>query len=525
MSTQNIDAFATALSGLTAQQSKLEMIGNNIANMNTIGFKAGRMTFAEQLGQTVGIGYTPFSQGTFQSTGNTTDLAINGKAFFVVQGEEEHMFTRAGNFRFNGDGKLVNSDGLAVQGWMSNINSDAQGATLLGDIVIDQNMVSEAQATQNVWLSGNLNSNLQAETEVWTSQGTITIEGGDPADVTTELNSLTQTTTDFVTGDTIEVSGTNADGDPVSATFTYGTDGTTVGDLINTINTAFGGSATAAVVEGRFVLTDATSGNSSTTIELAMGDSNTGVSGIPTSFTETNSGYTPIVTTSMVVYDAQGGAHDLTVEFEKTDVNGEWKVNITANGNETINSGGSGTVSFDSSGQLLGFTFDNGATALSLDPGNGTPEMILSLNLDGAEGFSGLSQYDSVSNLSMRDQDGRETGSLTNYTIDPDGTINGEFSNGESLTLAQIGVAKFTDPSGLNVISGSLFAIPISGDAQIGKADELGSEIQSGVLEMSNVDLANQFTKMIEAQRAFQAASRVVTTLDEVLSEVSRLKR
>jgi len=527
MSTQNIDAFATALSGLTAQQSKLEMIGNNIANMNTIGFKAGRMTFAEQLGQTVGIGFTPFSQGTFQSTGNVTDLAINGDAFFVVQGEEGRMFTRAGNFRFNGDGKLVNSDGLAVQGWMNNINSDAQGATLISDVVIDQNMVSEAQVTQNVWLQGNLNSALEAETEVWTSQGTFTLEDGTNADAATELNSLSQTSTAFVAGDTVEFSGTDASGNEVTATFTYGTDGTTVGDLLNTINTAFGGSATAEMVDGQIVLTDTVSGNSDTTISLSLGESNTGVSSIATTtFANTTAGYTPSVTTSMVVYDAQGGAHDLSVEFEKTGTMGEWNVTITANGDETIMSGGTGVITFDSSGNLLGFAYNEGASALTIDPGNGTPEMVLSLDVDGAEGFGGITQYDAVSGLTMRDQDGRETGTLTKYTIDPDGTINGEFSNGETVLLAQIGVAKFTDPSGLQAVSGSLFEASLaSGDAQIGKADQLGSEIHSGVLEMSNVDLADQFTKMIEAQRAFQAASRVVTTLDEVLSEVSRLKR
>ncbi len=525
MGTQNIDAFAAALSGLTAQQSKLEMIGNNIANMNTIGFKASRMTFAEYLGQTIGISFTAFSQGAFQSTGNVTDLGIQGDAFFVVQGNEEQLYTRTGIFHFNGEGKLVNSNGYPVQGWMRNINSDAQGVALLGDVFLDQNMVSEAEATQNVWFSGNLNASLTPEAEVWTAQGALTVQNNGNADVSSELNSLDQVTTELVAGDTIEITGTNNAGDSVSATFTYGTDGSTVGDLLNAINSTFSGSATTELVDGRIVLTDVTVGNSETTIILEPGASNTGVF-VPFGFSETTVGFTPVVTTSMVVYDAQGGAHDLTVEFEKTSTQGEWKFTVTTIGNETILEGNSGILSFDSNGQMIGFTFDDGATALRIEPGNGTPEMALFMDLDGNEGFSGLTQYDSVSTMTMREQDGRETGTLNGYTIGLDGIINGAFSNGETLELAQIAVAKFSNPSGLEVISGSLFTNSFtSGNAQIGKADELGSKIHSGVLEMSNVDLADQFTKMIEAQRAFQAASRVVSTLDEVLSETSRLKR
>lgn len=523
--TQNIDAFATALSGLTAQQSKLEMIGNNIANMNTIGYKASRMTFAEQLGQTVGLSYTPFSQGTFQSTGNVTDLAINGDSFFVVKGDEGNLFTRAGNFRFNGEGKLVNPDGFAVRGWMNNLGDEVSGTSLMSDIVIDPNMVSNAQATSNAFLSGNLNSSLTTETEVWTAQETFTVEDNGAVDLTTELNSLSQVSTALINGDTINISGTDASGNVVSASFTYGTDGTTLGDLVNSINSAYSGSATADIVNGQIVLTDNVGGNSDTTILLEAGGSNTGQISL-SSFSNTTKGFTAIVSTTMVVYDAQGGAHELTVEFEKTDTLGEWKVSILSNGDETVVGGGSGTITFDSNGDFLGFSHDDGATALTLDPGNGTPAINLTLDLDGDEGFSGLTQFDSVSSLSMRHQDGRETGTLSGFSIDEAGNIIGDFSNGETMELAQIAVAKFIDPSGLQAVSGSLFTASLeSGDAQIGKVDEFGGQIQSGTLEMSNVDLANQFTKMIEAQRAFQAASRVVTTLDEVLSETARLKR
>ncbi|MBN4081301.1 flagellar hook-basal body complex protein [Caldithrix abyssi] len=527
MSTQNFDAFATALSGLKAQQAKLEMIGNNIANINTIGYKSSRMTFAEQLGQTIGITYTPFAQGTFQNTGNPTDLGIKGDGFFVIQDGENRFFTRAGAFNFNEEGKLVNSDGYVVQGWMNNINSDVQGATLPGDIVLDMNRLSEAQATQNIWFSGNLNASLARETEVWRTQSTLTIKGNGPAIASTDLNDLDQVVTNLQDGDTIDISGTDASGNNVTATFTYGTanNGTTVADLLNVINSAYGGIATAELVDGQIKLTDTISGNSETTINLKAGASNAGTINLP-SFTNSVKGDSPVVTTTMVVYDALGGAHELTVEIEKTEEQGEWHLKVLANGDASIVGQNQGSLSFDANGKFLGYTFDNGESSIIIDPGNGAPQMEIQMNFDGKEGMSGLSHFDSVSTFAIREQDGYETGKFTGYTIDQDGMINGSFSNGQTMKIAQIAVAKFKNSSGLDKISGSIFTDSMaSGDAQIGKVDELGSSIHSGVLELSNVDLADQFTKMIEAQRAFQAVSRVLTTLDEVLSETSRLKR
>jgi flagellar hook protein FlgE len=146
--------------------------------------------------------------------------------------------------------------------------------------------------------------------------------------------------------------------------------------------------------------------------------------------------------------------------------------------------------------------------------------------MDSNEGFTGLTQFDSVSSLALRSQDGNQAGVLTGFKVDEAGLIKGLFSNGDIIDLAQVGTAKFKNVNGLRQEGGSLFIeSKESGLSEIDIADENESSIESGVLEMSNVDLANQFTQMIEAQRGFQATSRVVTTLNEVMDVASRLKR
>jgi len=197
----NITHGLSALfSSLQAQQQKLELIGGNIANINTPGYKAGRMTFAETFGMVVGHKQTPFSQGTAEFTGNTTDLALTGNSFFIIQDGDERFYTRAGAFVINADGKLVNHAGQAVQGWMQNgsdfgNSQSVSNVSPIGDIIIDSNLIVPAKATENVWLTGNLNSGLENIQEVWTGASAFktkaTLTGADiqfPLDVAADTN-------------------------------------------------------------------------------------------------------------------------------------------------------------------------------------------------------------------------------------------------------------------------------------------------------------------------------------------------
>jgi flagellar hook protein FlgE len=526
---QNIDGFSTALSGLNAQQAKLEMVGNNIANINTIGFKSTRMTFAEQFGSTIGISFTPFKQGGFQSTGNVTDLGIKGSAFFVLEKNDELFFTRDGSFSFDKDGVFVNGQGYSVQGWAINPKDNTKKSNDLGDIIIDRNLLSDAQATKNIHLTGNLNAGLKPENEVWSNVSPLTVreEGIESLAVEeSELNDLNQTASSFQSGETIHISGTNREGNEVGSSFIFGDvyDGTTIGDLVEKINGIFGNDSTVQLLEGKIVLTDIEPGESNSSINIVSDEQNTGEIEFP-GFANITSGYTPKVTTSMVIYDSLGKAHELTVQYEKTVNTGEWKVMIEANGSETVLSGGSGILTFDENGRYLNFEFIDESSEFVLDPGNNTPQLNINFNMDSHEGFSGITQFDSVSNLSLRSQDGNQAGALTGFNVDESGIIKGIFTNGKVLDLAQIGTTTFQNDNGLRKVGGSLFMeTKESGPSDVKIPDENASSIESGVLEMSNVDLANQFTQMIEAQRGFQATSRVVTTLNEVMNEASRLK-
>lgn len=527
---QNIDGFSTALSGLNAQQSKLEMIGNNIANINTIGFKSSRMTFAEQFGSTIGVAYTPFKQGGFQSTGNVTDLGIKGKAFFVLEKNDELYFTRDGSFSFDKDGVFVNGQGYSVQGWAIDPKDNTKKSNELGDIVIDHNLLADAQATKNIHLTGNLNAGLKPENEVWSSVSPLTVMDEDIESFAveeSEINNLNQTASPFQPGELIQISGTDREGNTVASSFIFGDayDGTTIGDLVNKINDAFGNDATVQILDGKIILTDLKPGESKTSINIVSEEQNTGEIEFP-GFANITLGYIPKVTTSMVIYDSLGKAHELTVQYEKTINTGEWKVMIEANGSETVLSGGSGTLTFDENGRFLSFDYADESSEFVLDPGNNTSQLNINFNMDSHEGFTGLTQFDSVSNLSLRSQDGNQAGALMGFIVDEGGIIKGTFTNGEILDLAQIGTTIFQNDSGLRKVGGSLYMeTKESGPSDVKISDENASLIESGVLEMSNVDLADQFTQMIEAQRGFQATSRVVTTLNEVMNEASRLIR
>jgi flagellar hook protein FlgE len=537
-------SLLAGVSGLKNHQMRMDIIGNNIANINTVGFKGGRINFSEAFSQTlspagasyinpmqIGLGMKTtsvenlFTQGSLEQTGVLTDLAIEGDGFFVLNAGETRVFTRAGQFFFNADGKLVNHRGLAVQGWILNDKNEelGLGSGNLSDISIDMNMISEAKESKNIWLSGNLNAGLKTTAEVWTLGSALTA-GGVNADATTDLNTLDQISTALVDGDTIEISGTNHDGSAVSATYTYHA-GDTLQNLLDAINNAFSGS-TATIEDGKIVLTDSEAGDSSTTLRLTNGAANTGRIDLA-NFVNTVPGETGKAKTSVVVYDSLGASHNIILEFTKSATNGEWTWQAKTTGDEEILSGGSGRATFDEAGMLTSFTFDNGATQLSLDPKNGAKQMNIDLHAESGEGRMGLTQFNSLSTVAVKDQDGRAVGRLINLTIDNKGTINGTFSNGEKVSLAKIALAEVPNKSGLMQLGEGLYQTSMaSGPEQIINLDDKAvTSIVSGSLEMSNVDVSKEFTDMIVTQRGFEANARVITTADQMLDELIRLKR
>lgn len=348
---------------------------------------------------------------------------------------------------------------------------------------------------------------------------------GSDAAINTELNDLLQTTTNMVAGDTIEIRGTNPDGSAVTATFTYGTDGTAVQDLLTVINATFTGT-TATFTDGQIVMTDTVPGDSESSIYLTNGTANTGGINIP-GFANTVPGFTGRSSTSVVVYDSLGDAHNLIIEFTKTANAGEWTWDVTTSGDESVIGGGTGRAVFNEFGVLTSFTYDNNASQLVLDPGNDAANILIDLNPSGDKDFSGLTQFASNSTLNVREQDGRTNGELQGLLIDERGVLTGTFSNGETRDLARLAMAQFGNNHGLVDLGDGLNEESVSsGEADIFSPDgNQAVSIVSGALELSNVDLSKEFTELIVAQRGFQANAKVITTADTIIDEVIRIKR
>ncbi len=231
--------------------------------------------------------------------------------------------------------------------------------------------------------------------------------------------------------------------------------------------------------------------------------------------------------TSITVFDSQGGRHNLTVTFTKSWLPNQWFWEANLGGNEVIRSGGSGVVNFNSNGSLSSFGYDNGATEMQIDPANGAGEMQIDFLSGTVGGFDGMTGFAAESNAAARDQDGYGMGSLSNISIDPSGTITGSFTNGVTRVLAQIYIAEFNNTGGLMKVGQNQYQTSAnSGTPIVGVAGQTtSSKIASGALEISNVDLAQEFTNMIVAQRGFQANARVITTSDDMLNELVSLKR
>jgi flagellar hook protein FlgE len=404
----------SGISGMKNFQTKLDVIGNNIANVNTYGYKKGRVTFQDLMNQTVsgasratenrggqnamqiGLGSTLSSidsiqtQGSLQTTGRTLDVAVSGDGFFTVRQGNNELYTRAGNFYLDSNGSLVTGGGALIQGYP--VVNGVVNRSGVSDITIDTDTTMAPQATTLATYNGNLKS----------------------------------------------------------------------------------------------------SAPNGTTVEV-----------------ETK------------IKDSLGQDVSLKVIMNKTGLN-TWDATISSlTGGVTVNTAATNSVStsltFDSKGNLTSpapfqITLNNTTGA---DPAQ-------NIDLD----FSKITQFDSTSSANVDTVNGNSEGYLESFNIGSSGEVNGVFSNGEVRVLSQLALATFSNPGGLTKAGSNLFqASNNSGLPNMGLAGEGRGTLQSGSLEMSNVDLSEEFTEMITAQRGFQANTRIITTSDEILQELVNLKR
>ena len=412
-----LTSFYTALTGLDNNSYALNVIGDNLANMNTTAFKSGDATFSELLAGVSGVdaGGNPiasglgssingvshnYTQGTITSTGKATDVAINGNGYLILSIEGGMGFTRSGSLAFDKEGFLRSADGFQVMGYMgANGAIDSSGAVV--PIKINQGQLIPASATTSMSMTANLDA--QALTD-----------------------------------------------DTFSA--------------------------------------------------------------------------------SVQVVDTLGTEHTVTVTYTKTDAGWSWNATIPAEdaggaaGDDPV-SVGSGDMTFDSLG-ILTSPVDNPTLSIT-GLSNGAADTDVTLSFWDMAGNPFITNYASDSAVSSTSQNGFGSSALSSVSVDADGIITGTTESGRTIALAQLALATFPNESGLLKFEGSTYvAFSSSGEPSIGVAGSGGrGGFVGSALEQSNVDMASEFVKLIQAQRAYQANSRIITTTDELYQDSINLKR
>ncbi|TCL66548.1 flagellar hook protein FlgE [Hydrogenispora ethanolica] len=508
------------VSGLQNHQTRMDVIGNNIANVNTIGFKAGRVNFADTLSQMLsgasaaqgnrgginamqvglGVGLASIdvlqTQGNLQSTGKLTDLALQGDGFFMLTDGSRTYYTRAGNFNKEEDGRLTNSaNGFVVQGWLADSAGNINTNSSVVPIQLPMGQSIPASATTSIEFGGNLDSDTNGELKY----PPITIDDGAGHTCTVQIT-LTAIGFNKFQYQMTATNGVVANG---SGTITLDENGM--------VDSATPSPSTITVTP-----------NGGTAVAIAVPDSTNTIPGGQFSYTvggvtkTTDAVYTApkSFVTPTDVYDSLGNKHVITTTAVKVADN-VWNWTSTVDGGTTPI--GNGTFTFDLRGNLLSAT----GGPLTFSPMGAAPVTI-------TPDFSDISQQKLAdSALTSPKQDGYPMGELQSFNIDRYGRIIGVFSNGLSQALAQVAVASFSNPEGLVRSGDTMFEESSnSGTAQVGTAGQGGrGKITPGATEMSNVDLSREFTEMIVTQRGFQANSKIITTSDEMLQDLVNLKR
>jgi flagellar hook protein FlgE len=433
-------ALRAGVSGLTANSSALAVISDNIANVNTVGYKRSGVDFsalvnAQNSNTTYNAGgVLPLTrqqislQGSLEQSRSTTDFAVSGEGFFVVSSNNQPLasggsvlFTRAGSFTVDAAGYMVNAQGLFLQGWPVNSDGSVVSSPTSLSAIEPINIAGVgglAEPTANVTINANLNS------------------------------------------DQASYAGAQGVYDP--------------GDL-----------ATGTI--------------------------------------------TPHFESTLEVFDSLGAPRTIAFGFLKTGPN-TWAVEAYARPNTSVTGGalsggllGSGTITYNSDGTVQSVT-GGLASAVTANWASTTGAAAQPLNVNLS---TGMTQFANSFGVTSVTADGVPPGDLVGLVLEGDGFLTAQFSNGRARALYQIPLATFLNPNGLKADQGGAFSTTLeSGLYNINAANAGGAgRIVSGALEASNVDLAAEFTNLITTQRAYSASSRIITTADEMLEELLRIKR
>lgn len=563
-------AMLTGFTGINANTVAIDTVGNNLANLNTTGFKGQRTLFETLLFRNIAEGSAPsdvsggtlprqvgtgvgiasmqrnFGQGGLEGTGFQSDLAIEGDGFFILeQPGGEQVFSRDGSFRLNAENTLVSSNGASLQVFPADDEGNIDTGTLT-ELMVPLGTRGEAEATTNVTMAGQLDSGTEvASTAAVVTSDPLVTSGGTAATTNTQLTDLVDPfgVPLFAAGDVLEVNGTKGGISIESSAFTVGSTGSTVGDLAGHLETVLGIQTDPATGGAPgVVIGDGTTGPAGAIIVNSnLGEINavrldggsivntTGPITSPFSFattTEAVGGGQLGASTSFNVFDSLGEPVDVRLRLvmeSKSDAGTTWRFYAESNGDSDLSPVlGTGTISFDANGRFVSATGTD-LTVDRADTGSSTP---VSFAVDFGS-LTSLASADGTSEYSMADQNGAPAGILSGYSIGPDGTVTAAYSNQRERVLGQVALATFINDEGLIAQSENLFVIgPNSGPATIG-APQSGTAgvIRSGMLEQSNVEIAREFINLITASTGVSAASRVVRASDDLLQELLLLAR
>ena len=541
----------TAVTGLRAHQLQLDVVANNLANLNTIGFKSQFTTFrdnvlnliksgsgssensggtnGQQIGTGVEVGQTKrnFAQGALQSTGELLDFGIQGEGFFVLRNSaSEPVYTRAGSFALNSEGHLFDpASGNLVQriGDTGEFTEEAFGFQTAEDsrIRIPLGAPVPGRGTADINFFGNLPSTASPPLAEVLNSSSPFLTSGAAATGTTLLNDLDLNTTDYQAGDQIRVSGTDPSGTAFDVVFTAFN--ATMQDLVDEISTAITGATASLGADGTLVVTADATGDAFTSMIIQDEPTNTG----QTSFSSNNM---VVATegsdgdrfeTQLEVFDERGQAHLVSFTYQKLGAN-TWQVEAELlDGSGTMIDSQVGNLTFNEDG-----TYATAGSSGNLDTNIEFDFDSFTQNLDVDLDLSNLTHFASEFAVSF-DQDGAPPGALVSATVSGDGRLEGLASNGDSIPLAQLAIARFSNPAGLDGIGGNFYvASRASGEAFIGRGESDGrGQVVGSQLENSNVDIAQEFTRLIVAQRGFAANARTISVADEVLEEITNIVR
>jgi flagellar hook protein FlgE len=543
--------------GLNASATGIAVVGNNLANTNTVGFKSSRIQFDNVLTQVMGETsslasgqgvevqtiMTQFTQGTLQTTNDPLDFAIDGDGFFIVKNKTgETSYTRNGEFSLDKSGNVVNADGSILQGYLADSSGNISKSLTNLNFALDAsgNITIPAQATSSATVSVNLNSNDKVPAlnlSVDSTNNTIVYTDGLSNTCTATIASGTYTTGSSLAAALQSALNTalTAKAKTTPDTFTVTFDATTNALKINNTGannvTLFATGSTATSQQFGFASGSlpVTAGGQAASSSVDWAANFTAASG-PASGTYDYS-------QSMTVYDSAGNTHLVNIYFAKAaNADGTWNTNNwnTYAVSDTAKPDANGNISHNYQYQrITGLTFStsknsSGQTISTL--ASPAAPVNFTLSWDSSWGaatsqtvsikFDNSTQYGSSDSATSQDVNGYAAGGYTSFKLNDDGTLDGVYSNGQEKTLAQLVLAKFNAPTQLQKEGNNSYVqTSKSGAATLSTPGTGGAGTVSGAsLEVSNVDTATEFVNLISLQRAFTENTTVMTTTNEMFT-------